>query len=341
MAEYLITLTPQEPWFFGGERVFKHPDASRPKTKTAGYYIRSQETPSQTTLFGALRYLMLEQKKQGNWRLSQDDEARIGPVSYDLTGQKQDFGKIKGISPLYLMDSIGFFYIPAPMDHRDGSSAYRPFTDYKYFETNHGRRCYPVGYDEKRAFDGGWLRLGRDTVTIHTDLFESVEQVGVNLDASQDGFFKRECMRFKQNGFCFAFFAELDLDEPPKDQLVFLGQGRRAFYAACSKQAQPDLKAVFDHNIAYAQSPVYAEDLQALYACCEFICTKEPVRLRKFMTKYNAPGRFALDKNLLQLIPPGGVFRLNDPQEFKRLTENSQAKTAGFNQMIYGKELSE
>ena len=35
---YLIKLTPQEPWFFGGDRVFSHPDSVR--NTPAKYFIR-------------------------------------------------------------------------------------------------------------------------------------------------------------------------------------------------------------------------------------------------------------------------------------------------------------
>ena len=56
--KYLITFTPMEPYFFGGERTFgfgKESDRKPP------YYIVSEKKPSQPTLFGTLRYIILSQ----------------------------------------------------------------------------------------------------------------------------------------------------------------------------------------------------------------------------------------------------------------------------------------
>ena len=345
MAKYLITLTPQEPWFFGGERVFERPEgekSSRPKTKTAGYFIRSEDTPSQTTLFGALRYLMHSTK---DWQ----PDASVGPASYDLTHdpkKPQKFGNITSISPLYLLEGKDRFYIPTPMDHkipedRPDVTLYSPFVSYptEPIHTNHGPRCYPKGYDEKQGSGGGWLCL-KDR-KVYTDLFEGVEQVGVAVKESQDGFFKRECKRFKYDGFCFAFFAEFKEEYKGwhGPQQVFLGQRRCAFSAACKEQNEP--KFTLDHNLAYAQSPIYIADPQKLYGCCSFVCVKQIMGYRKFTTS----GRgFHVAPELLQLIAPGSVFLLKDPkakEAFEDLIKNEQAETAGFNKVIYGKELSE
>jgi len=340
VPKYLIKLTPQEPWFFGGERVFSHPDSVRKGAPK--YFIRSNDTPSQTTLFGALRYLLHGTK---DW----EPDENVGLNSYHLTGPKQKFGLIKGISPLYLMSSEEDFYIPAPMDHKNGEPTYTPYKDKDYDEytTNHDKRWYPVNYDGKNTFDGGWLCLTDSKV--YTELFQSVEQIGI--DVRESAFFKRECKQFKRyeetpdgkrvplKPLCFAFFADIDIKEPFAPQLVFLGQGRRAFTATCEEKEEPDVLPVFRHNIAYAQSPIYVNDMHALYGCCEFISAK-PLRFRKFTTNYDSGKRYTLDK-LSQLIAPGSVFRLHDQKKFKNMIENGQAQIAGFNQVIYGKELSE
>lgn len=59
MPNYLIKLRPLEPYFFGGERTFGFGQMSGQIQK---YYIVSEKTPSQTTLFGTLRYIILKQR---------------------------------------------------------------------------------------------------------------------------------------------------------------------------------------------------------------------------------------------------------------------------------------
>ena len=58
MGKYLIKLKPLEPYFFGGERTFGFGNKTKQKQP---YYIVSEYTPSQPTLFGTLRYIVLAQ----------------------------------------------------------------------------------------------------------------------------------------------------------------------------------------------------------------------------------------------------------------------------------------
>ena len=72
--KYLITFTPMEPYFFGGERTFgfgKESDRKPP------YYIVSEKKPSQPTLFGTLRYIILS---QNNALFDQKGAAKAGEL---------------------------------------------------------------------------------------------------------------------------------------------------------------------------------------------------------------------------------------------------------------------
>lgn len=346
MPEYLVRLEPREPWFFGGERGVE--DLRREgKNRRAGvYFIRSQDTPSQTTLFGALRYLMHKSK---DW----EKDADVGAESYSLQASGQTFGKIKEISPLYLLEGEDRFYVPAPMDHKKGGEKYNPYTNYLDYTTNHGDRKYPADYDGKNAFNGGWLRL--DDRTIHTELFAGVERVGVNIGKSDSGgFFKKEFKSFAKDKFCFAFFIDLKEGTTKFDnQMVFLGKGRCAFRATCEECAEPkkEIHDILGGKIAYAQSPIYADNVRALYACCEFVCVQGPVYLRGFKTYYNEQSRnptegkrFDVGPELLQLIPAGSVFLPSSPDAFANFIKehSEQARITGFNRVLYhGKDLSE
>lgn len=135
--KYLITFTPMEPYFFGGERTFgfgKESDRKPP------YYIVSEKNPSQPTLFGTLRYIILS---QNNALFDQKDAAKAGELvgAESFSFQKaltyaeapaQNFGIINCISPLFLIKA-GEWYVPTPFDHKPGEKRapnrfYTPFT---------------------------------------------------------------------------------------------------------------------------------------------------------------------------------------------------------------------
>ena len=63
MSTYLVRLTPQEPYFFGNEKCLTFDDGNPRGQMTNRYYIKSERTPLQTTLLGAMRYIFLPEKK--------------------------------------------------------------------------------------------------------------------------------------------------------------------------------------------------------------------------------------------------------------------------------------
>ena len=82
MAEHLITLEPMGPYFFGGERTFGF---GRKNYQKAPYYIVSETIPSQPTLFGALRYIILS-RNNALWGQPNESraEAFVGKESFSF-----------------------------------------------------------------------------------------------------------------------------------------------------------------------------------------------------------------------------------------------------------------
>ena len=62
MSTYLVRLTPQEPYFFGNEKNLEFKGQKNRGQMTNRYYIKSERTPLQTTLLGAMRYVFLKEK---------------------------------------------------------------------------------------------------------------------------------------------------------------------------------------------------------------------------------------------------------------------------------------
>ena len=88
----LITLRPLEPYFFGGDRSFAYGNVE--VQRAGGYYVRSLDAPSQTTLFGTLRFLSIESPNP-SFQLSKKDKEWGGPKSYNIMSPEQIlyFGK--------------------------------------------------------------------------------------------------------------------------------------------------------------------------------------------------------------------------------------------------------
>ena len=338
MSKQLITLTPLEPWFFGTDRTFRHPD--RELQRDGGYYIRSADTPSQTTLFGVLRYLGIE-NPSADFSLSDDAKGRIGEESFMLCKDNQTFGKIESISPLYLLDSEDRFYVPTPFDHDGSKDEYSPFSEYTSVQTNHGNRLLPKSYEEKSSLAGGWMCL--DDLTIHTNLFQSIVGVGIDKKKSDEAFFKREKKAFlppdpkkpnekRPNRFAFIAYADFNIPE----RIVYLGQQKSAFLAK-TETLEPPCITFMDENIAYAQSDLFIKNPKVLYSACELVIAKLTAT-RPFVTKYNTDGQncFSTHHNLLYLIQAGSVFRPINVKLFKQELQNEHAAIAGFNQIIFG-----
>ena len=344
MPKLLIKLTPLEPYFLGGERIFEIGDGNK------HYFIRSLDTPAQSTLFGVLRYLAIE--KPGS---SQDFKKRYQEFSkkrnlgefkkefrgYALNKPEVKFENIHGISPLYLVDNkTGCFYAPLPFDHRVDhrvkvsgceSENYTPFEKWSEpIRTTNGERCLPLDYKAKDGLANGWIALAGSRCVRTEDIFHSSPQVGIGQTNEIQAFFKKE-YKYLEEGFSFAFFADIDM--PLYNHIVYIGQGKSPFCAEWQKAEEPEFpKAVLREGFVYAQSDIYyTGDIRDLYGKCYFVCAKtHPHRI--FQENY-------LDRtgsSMVQLIRAGSVFWPNDASDFATKLKNDHAEIAGFNKIVIG-----
>lgn len=122
MKKYLVRLKPIDTYFFGGKNTFGEGD-----NKT--YLVESRAFPQQTTLLGMIRQeiLILKDIYKENWsNYSKYDretgkkyktlmENNIGKNSFSINGGQQNFGIIKGLSPVFLAKNNQFFF-KLPLD---------------------------------------------------------------------------------------------------------------------------------------------------------------------------------------------------------------------------------
>ena len=278
-----IKLKPLDAYFFGGERNMRFEDNNHVQlAQRRPYFISSNALPSQSALFGALRYLGIE-SPDASFGIDGDVD-NIGERSYDLTDlDRNDYGRILNLSPLFLVcddPKAQTHYLPAPrsrhsVELKDGKADYMPFAQYTQIQTIDGERWLPEEYNEKTAFDGADF-ICLETGKLRGDLISSQVRVGINRtiqnnddteeerkgffnqvrvginrtiqnngDTKEErkGFFKKE-YKVLDKDFSFLFYAAVS-DGPVRfhSRPVFMGQGRTPFEAVVTRVSEmPRLK---------------------------------------------------------------------------------------------------
>lgn len=352
-----IVLRPLEPYFFGGERNQAFTGGINSELSEQNpYFIRSNRFPSQTTLFGLLRYLGIE-NPDPSYRI---DPNVIGVQSYDLF-EARSYGMIHSISPLLLQDDKGDLYLPAPRNRMaakwgedpENIAPYHPFTHYTRVSTLDGDRLLPAeDYNEKTAYDGADIINLRDG-TLRGNVFISQIRVGINRSAQRknselSGFFKKQYYTLSK-GYAFVFFADVADGFPVHaDRVVFAGQGRTPISVKIEKWEKPNFRypaVCFSGGLtAIAQSDVfYPGTLAELRSRCALVMA-ELKEHRQFTTNANArntASRYSKAKESLRLIPAGSVFLFTDTDQLAAFRSHMEAVSkipniAGLNHIQYG-----
>lgn len=341
--ELKITMTPMGPYFLGTERNASYAgEENSQQSELKPYFIRSGKLPSQSALFGVLRYLGIE-KPTVDFRLSSRDEANIGKNSYDLLSKEaQSFGRIHRISQLMLTDSEGRRYIPALRNRQaaalnDNCGDFVPFDDFITVASIDGTRYLPRQYNEKMAWDGAEFLCLNDG-KLYGSFFQTQVQVGINRQSQRteedkqevSGFFKKEYVILK-SGYSFLFYAEVEdfyvEVEDYLDSVVYVGQGRVPFAVHIEKAKSNETKATIPtaclpdtvmvngtpQKVCYAvalSDCYYPGDIAKLRSSCSLIIA-DSRDYRVFTTNYQAQSnnkRYHKNEHGLKLLQGGSVF---------------------------------
>ncbi len=207
-----FTLKPLEPYFLGSERVSKYGDSSQ-LSLTDPYYLISEKIPSQTSLFGILRYIGIKSPKT-SYRLDPEDQENIGRHSFqaeDVSAEGNEFGKIVHIGPLMISDeNAHVLFETAPFSHQIIGERPHVYRKLRTASTTDGERWIPEDYDHKAWGKYQWTPVRADTGKnlMEEDLFGTVDQTGVNLIEGEgrrpSSFFKKQyASLFPDFAFCF------------------------------------------------------------------------------------------------------------------------------------------
>lgn len=226
-----VTLTPVEHFFFGGEN--RHTDG------TEKYLQQSLMIPQQTTVLGAMRFLVLQHSgneifKNDKIRDKESAKKLIGASSFDMNPHK--YGIIDSISEVLLWKDQFYYPLVAwrnkdevNMKDEDRSinteflvseNRYEENGDVYFFDIGHEKK--PVSlpqYKAKDETDEYWISINEKPLKssaifksqIHAGNYKNKENKTENDD---DAYFKMKYYRFTDN---YSFVFNMELDDHDKD----------------------------------------------------------------------------------------------------------------------------
>ena len=199
--EILIRLTPLEPYFLGSDRTFHYGEKDVRRIGKSDYFIKSEKIPSQTTIFGVLRYLGL-QGRTVDYDLG-DSALNIGTSSFRFGYDSQEFGKIKKISPLFIMHSNpDRIYVRTPFNHikssenasLTGKINFCPFSKFTELTFTNGDICeeqiIPLDYKAKDWLSDSFMDINNGEILESSKLFFEREHTGIDINKDKEAFFK-------------------------------------------------------------------------------------------------------------------------------------------------------
>ena len=343
MSTYLVRLTPQEPYFFGNEKNLEFKGQKNRGQMTNRYYIKSERTPLQTTLLGAMRYVFLKNK---TYDLSGEN---VGSESFKIEKDFQDFGVIKSISPLFLLKGNERLIV-TPFDHLkakkekkvvDGEekeirykmTTYTPFTNYEKISTADGEKWFTPYFDVKEGLMDSYVYVDSEAGKIvdSYNIFSYTTRVMINKNQNKKAFFKKDYVTLDKE-YSFGFYLELadnaKIDE--SQTFVYLGQGKSLFslkFEEAENDIESKIKSLIGKNKVYCFGDTLA--CNYIYKASKF----SVVDFRDYRAyATNSKGKVEKGGTLYKLIKAGSVFISDDTSKIVCCHDNREQ--IGFNIMI-------
>jgi CRISPR-associated protein Cmr3 len=244
MSRYLITLTPVDKFFFGGETTFTrgknsdNKDLQKFDELYSSYVVKSNSFPQQTSLLGMLRFLLLSNDKdlfadnKINAGKKNDVAKLIGPTSFNVdenSFSKMEFGKIKFVFPCFIQrkkegDNEWEDLIYAPLDYSLEKVSFEK--GWSLLDKKNDLIPIIEGYDAKKRLASQYIGCKTERID-ESGLFKEDVRIGIDRDLNgktkEGAYYKQIFYRFsdkypiseeecKSHCLRFAFYADLDYD---------------------------------------------------------------------------------------------------------------------------------
>lgn len=371
---YQVALKPLEPYFFAGERSFGF--GKNRKQNYNNYFIRSESFPTQTTLLGTMRYeilkisdLLTTDSSKQDPSLQTKQAKYIGAKSFDVQESNPDYGMIKKLSPLFIIDPSNERLVRVPFNQDSKSKIEKDNeTIYQYnlrtlkkdaYQVFDGSKDYQIKLIDKvelkseDAIKKQFYNIDNNSLELidESKIIKSIEKVGINRYLEKDGFFKKE-YKYLNRDYQFGFYLEIDddsFDEKLDDiiqDVVYMGSGKSAFELTMTKievtiddfinQVIDCFSLPADDVVYYAMSDILV-DYQKIEPCC-YLTISDTRTFRYLKTNTQAKRYYDTyhQSNLFNIILAGSVFFVKDDQEdnFISEIENNNYEKIGFNQIL-------
>ena len=372
---YLIKLKPLSPFFFGTEKTFGE--------NNENYYAKSMTIPQQTTLLGMLRHEILIQKsiKKNDMQYSEKEAEEIkkyigdsgfnikNAISTKSNKEQQDFGMIKNISPVFLIDSNFDCFIKAPFALE--IKPYNFFNSARCF-TSIEKKIYLLnGYEPKyhkytNCFQKTFNLNNHCNIDIKSnitnnkikyicfdEIFEVETRVGIAKDKKESDekkFFKQDFYNLK-NGYLFAFFLETNDDIENncnlEDDIVYIGGDRSSFKMTVARiENEKLILSIVSDSIRTKSSGINllsdALVTEDIYKYCDLAWTE----IQDFRNITSATNNYKFKKNKTEskynLLKSGSTLFSNSKDNLDKIEyqlKNFYCQKIGLN--IFNKTFSE
>jgi CRISPR-associated protein Cmr3 len=277
---YLITLTPLEPYLFGGDNTFGklQTDDEKKKEGVLGtYLVHSRQFPQQSALLGMIRKEIMTQsgtltrKVRGEWvdpQKKNEALSLVGADKFDIfSSQVQNFGTIKSLEPVFLIQN---------------EDTYIKKVDIDSFSYSEGLL---KDYNPKVDIYDNFINVKTNKKLSSDDIFKEVEKTANKKGGEENSLFKKTSYILK-DGFKFGFY--LECDYKLENSIVTLGADRSSFKLEVKETSN---KLDYEDKNAYLTLLSDAYITIALKGNCEFAITSaisyQNLQNKKHAIKHN------------------------------------------------------
>ena len=212
--KYLVTLSPLEPFLFGGDNTF----GKLGDEINGTYLVKSRQFPQQSAILGMLKKEIMTQNNlltrqlKGEWvepKNKQKAENLVGVEKFDIFSKSiQNFGKIKNISPMFFIKNDEIFIKKVDIDSFD-------------FEDG-----VLKGYKTKIDIYDNFINIATNEKLTSDKIFKPIEKTANKKGGEENSLFKKTSYLLNDN-FKFAFYLDCDCDL--KNSIITLGADRSSF----------------------------------------------------------------------------------------------------------------
>ncbi|MCD8544426.1 MAG: hypothetical protein LRY52_06090 [Sulfurospirillum cavolei] len=318
---YLITLTPLEPFVFGGDNTF-----GKLGDKTEGSYImRSRTFPQQSALLGMLKKEIMTQagvltrKVRGEWVDTchkKEAVALVGDEKFSLfSTQVQNFGAIKKLSPIFL--------------YKNGNPIFKQANLQTFPLVKIGENYLLQNYTSKDNIFDHFVESKSGTAYTQDEIFSFCEHTMNQKGASENSLYKKIACTLKE-GFCFGFY--LECDYALKNAVVTLGADRSSFKMRVQESNEP-LHVSSQYCLLLSDAYITLP----LKGNCDFAITSE-ISYRNLENKKHVSLKNSFQKSQQAHLYEKGSIIIQPSAELLAHLNNANLQKIGYNLFTTGEK---